>query len=246
MGARRRPKKPQLPPESMQKSESIPLRLSASTARQKFRATTVILFRLVLHSASGIWFKRDKITNIVFRCFTLLSVGYLVWDRFFETEVTISSPASDQHDPFKFPFSLANNSHIFTIRNLDWSCHVVHMTVGGITLDNVSAGNSDHSTEIPPGKTLVVPCKSLYKGPPPTNLSLQIDVLYDVRVFGFIPYSRCPSEIFRWYDEASNPTWIKGEEAGGRTKYQPIQRGGECLPISEATIRSWHRERDKL
>lgn len=241
MGARRRPKKPQLPPEPTRKSESIALRLCASTARHKFTATTANTFRFVLHSASGIWFKRNKIMDLVFRCFTLLSVGYLVWDRVFETEVTISSPASDPHDPFKFPFSLSNNSHIFTIRNLDWSCQVVHMNVGAITFDNVSAGNSDHSTEIPPGRTLVVPCKSLYKGPPPTNLSLQINVLYDVRVFGIIPYLRCRSEIFRWHDEASNPTWIKGEEAGGRTKYQPIQRGGGCLSISEATMRSWHR-----
>ena len=50
-----------------------------------------------------------------FRLATLLSVGYLVYDRIYETSVAISSETADAGQPFRIPFTVTNNSHLFWI-----------------------------------------------------------------------------------------------------------------------------------
>jgi hypothetical protein len=68
--------------------------------------------------AKWIWFDRSHLVTWLFRFFTVLSVSYLVYDRLFETILTISAAASDPKDAFKYPFSINNNSHLFSVSEL--------------------------------------------------------------------------------------------------------------------------------
>ena len=59
------------------------------------------------------------------RLVTLASVAYLVYDRIYESDATLSVSASDPNFAFEFPFTITNNSHVFAIRNVKWSCHIL-------------------------------------------------------------------------------------------------------------------------
>jgi hypothetical protein len=50
---------------------------------------------------------------------TVAGFGLVMYDLVFEACATISSPASDPREPFAFPFAVTNNSHVFTLRNID-------------------------------------------------------------------------------------------------------------------------------
>src|SRR5262245_21496102 len=65
---------------------------------------------------TGFWWI-DLIANWFFRFLTLITVGYLVFDRIYETSAYVFSPASDPENPWVFPFTIANNSHVFSIKN---------------------------------------------------------------------------------------------------------------------------------
>jgi hypothetical protein len=67
------------------------------------------------------WIWRLITVNNAFRFLTLMSVGYLVYDRVFETDASVSVQASDPNDAFEFPFSINNNSHLFSISNIHWN-----------------------------------------------------------------------------------------------------------------------------
>jgi hypothetical protein len=73
--------------------------------------------RLILRSLGN-----ERMWTWFFRVLTLVSVSYLVSDRIYEMDATISSPASDPKNAFLFPFSIQNNSHIFRIKNIQWAC----------------------------------------------------------------------------------------------------------------------------
>jgi hypothetical protein len=67
--------------------------------------TALLTVPSYLVQVSLAWLKENFLTWL-FRLFTLISVGYLVYDRFYETGALIQSPASDPKNPFLFPFQL--------------------------------------------------------------------------------------------------------------------------------------------
>src|SRR4051794_24409461 len=75
-----------------------------------------------------VWPYRNPIRSLklawlgLWRAAAAISVGYLVFDRIYETNATMASPASDPNEPFRMPFSITNNSHIFALKNLSWTC----------------------------------------------------------------------------------------------------------------------------
>jgi hypothetical protein len=179
------------------------------------------LFKSVLYWT---WKKHDGVAAWTFRLLTLISFGYLIYDRIFETSATISSVASDPNNPFYFPFSITNNSHIFTLRDIQWTCAVVSAKTNNITLTNVSFGFTDHASEILPGDVLNISCKRAIVGlPPVTQLVMSIDVVYDTKLLGIYSLTRCPKTLFTWTADASNPQWIRGPFTGEDTKTFPVQ-----------------------
>jgi hypothetical protein len=142
---------------------------------------------------------------------TFAGIAYLVYDTYYQTEATISSPASDPQDVFYFPFLFTNNSHIFYLKDINWTCRIERMVTDrqGILLDNrVSTGAQN---EIQPGGSLNLSCRGFRASGKVTEATIVIETSYNTRVFG-INLPRRPLPIrFTWAGGASNPQWIKGD-----------------------------------
>jgi hypothetical protein len=160
--------------------------------------------------ARGLW-------SGVFRIATLMSVFYLVYDRIYETGATISSPATDPRNPFRLPFTITNNSHLFAIQNVVWECIANHIKGDNIVVADARIVDGS-SIEIEPGKNLNIDCNPF--GPTSrliqmdaniTEASITISLHYDSKIFGVYSLHRSPSESFTWFLEASNSQWVKGK-----------------------------------
>ena len=166
------------------------------------------------------WLKGNLI-NLIFRGFTLLSFTYLILDRIYETGALIQSPASDPKDPFLFPFSITNMSHIFTLRDIRWRCEFPFRTYDPLNRINGSPANiyddisnvSGTLTELSPGGVLNFSCghplgnSQLF---PFQNIKVVIYVDYNTNILGY-PLHRSPSEQFTWIGTAERPQWIRGQ-----------------------------------
>ena len=159
----------------------------------------------------------------VFRIITLLGFFYLIYDRFYETSATISSPVLNVQRQFVFVFTITNNSHLFTIRNVSWNCITDHMkTTNGSVINNVEIAISGSSSEILPGQDLNINCNTTPRGgpafpsPPDVKISeatIRIKISYDADIFGFFSLRHIsPSPTrFSWFTEGATPQWIRGD-----------------------------------
>lgn len=156
------------------------------------------------------------LVNPFFRILTLISVGYLLFDRLYETNAIVSSSGSDPKDPLSFPFVLSNSSHIFPLKDIKWTCHLISLTVGGNRMSNLNIEISGKTDEILAGGVLNLPCYKAVKVPKAqeiTDLKFNIDAEYEADIFG-IYFPRKTSPVpFTWVSWASNPQWVKGEFA---------------------------------
>jgi hypothetical protein len=96
--------------------------------------------------AKWLWFDRSQLVTWLFRFFTVLSVSYLVYDRLFETILTISAAASDPKDAFKYPFSINNNSHLFSVSGLQWKCLLISIQSQRLNMRNSVIGFGTNSS----------------------------------------------------------------------------------------------------
>jgi hypothetical protein len=172
----------------------------------------------------GFWIWRLVTVTNVFRLFTLLSVGYLVYDRIFETDASISVQASDPNDALEFPFSINNNSHLFSISNIHWNVAMIHAKskILGSTV-NFGRNEFDNGTVsmIDPGRNLNLKFDVLSPTSPYikiqgekgkfTDAELELSLVYDVNLFGLYNWTRHPTPTrFSWIGDATNPQWIRG------------------------------------
>jgi hypothetical protein len=166
------------------------------------------------------WLKGNFFTWL-FRVVTLLSFTYLVLDRIYETGALIQSPAFDPNDPFLFPFSITNMSHIFTLRDIKWRCKFPFRTYDRVNpvngSDNIYEDLSNVSgttKELPPGGVLNVSCghplgnTQLF---PFQNIKVLIYVDYNTNILWLYTLHRNPAEQFTWAGTAERPQWIRGQ-----------------------------------
>lgn len=162
--------------------------------------------------------KEDYWVNWVFRVATAVSVGYLLYDRIYETAATLSISASDPHDPMMFPFSVTNNSHIFKIRHFHWTCWVisfVNAKNSGMANFGLTQKRSAEFT-IDEGETLNFHCfkgngmKIFDFGDAPV---LKAEVMVEISYNSAFNAKLDEKTKFTWIGEASNPQWIRGEFA---------------------------------
>jgi hypothetical protein len=153
----------------------------------------------------------------LFRLITLASFAYLISERIYETGATVSSLASDPKNPFAFPFTITNNSHWATIRNLQYVCKI--LALKGPTFD--ATGNDSLAApqkELGPGQSLNIYCGltgALKVAPPPiTEATLTILLGYQSKLFGLYTINRITAPTrFTWVPYATNPQWVRGEYA---------------------------------
>jgi hypothetical protein len=151
----------------------------------------------------------------LWRLATAASVGYLVFDRLYETSATISVPASDPRDPFMFPFVISNSSHLFALHNIRWLCDIDDLAVNGKRIIGARVGllAQEPPHDIPPGAVLNASCRDRVKMPAGriTTLTVDIELAYDVDIALWTWNKHPPPAYFHWYPDASNPQWIRGD-----------------------------------
>jgi hypothetical protein len=136
--------------------------------------------------------------------------------------VTISAPVPNALKAFSFPFAMTNNSHLFSIRNLEWQCiAAAHLkTDTNQPFEDIKLV-SGSSSAINPGETINVNCNKPHGTGQIIGSTGQvvegrmvIRVRYNVPIFGvfFWPRLPAPTEINLFTDGAS-PQWIKGRFA---------------------------------
>jgi hypothetical protein len=170
------------------------------------------------------WKSAHSLWGVSFRVATLLSVSYLVYDRIYEADVTISAAASDPNFPFSFPFTITNNSHIFAIKNVTWNCRPIIIKWGNGNV--LSEGNMiirGVTSVIDAGKNLNIDCSIIgpnsrfmhTSGPVKIDAAtLAIEVSYKADFFSVFSMTRHPTpSLFTWFANATNPQWIKGDFA---------------------------------
>jgi hypothetical protein len=168
------------------------------------------------------WILR-KLADVFWRAATLLSVGYLVYDRIYEADATLAASASDPNFAFEFPFTITNNSHVFAIRDVNWSCQYLRIKWGSDnTIDRSQAINGSANV-IGPGKNLNIECSILgpkshvIRTPDKQHIDeavIKISLAYRAELFGIFSLQRHPEPTtFTWFADASNPQWIKGDFA---------------------------------
>jgi hypothetical protein len=156
-----------------------------------------------------------------FRIATLISLSYLIYDRLYEIEATISAPLLNAPRPFAFVFTITNNSHLFTIRDVDWTCSVDHMkTTHGNDLTSSGVNIKGSEAKILPGQNLNVHCNGLrnkilaYLFDPEDRITegtMRVALKYDIDIFGvFTLHPTPPPTTFTWSTEGETPLWIKG------------------------------------
>ena len=168
-----------------------------------------------------IWYDKSLLATWTFRLFTLLSVGYLVYDRVYETGASVTIVASDPKNPFFFPFSINNNSHIFPIRNVRWECTVIYAKDANNNTFSNDISLHGTQTEIAAGGNLNIDCNvisntSLFirNDAPIKQAVLRIELLYESNLFGLYFWERHPHATeFTWISDASNPQWVRGSFA---------------------------------
>lgn len=164
------------------------------------------------------WKSTKTATSIFFRIATLVSVGYLVYDRIYETSATASSVVSDPKDPFRMPFTITNNSHIFRLKNIAWSCEAIRIDTSPPSIMNNIGAVSGTKIELGPGQVMNFSCNLVGQAGmitiPGINIvgaALEIKFAYDADIFGWL-WRRTPAPAaFAWESTATSSQWLKGE-----------------------------------
>ena len=129
--------------------------------------------------------------------------------------------ASDPQHPFLFPFTITNHSLVFDLRNVSWNCHALSLKAGDITVIN-SGFLTGSARLLAAGQSLNIYCDvaaatshfvSESHGQPISEAVLEVQIRYNVDVFG-LPWPRRPRPTkFTWFARATTPQWISGEFA---------------------------------
>jgi hypothetical protein len=170
-------------------------------------------FRVLL----WIWLHPRKAFQAFLEIGAVSGIAYLVYDTYFQTEATISSVASDPKNPFYLPFSVANNSHIFPIRDVKWRCIIDYLVndKNMAVMESAVAGSGEQA-EILPNGILNIDCSGFYIAPPIMEARIFIELSYKTSVFGWHLPRKPPPTEFNWYGRFANPQWIKGKSLRGR------------------------------
>jgi hypothetical protein len=166
--------------------------------------------------------KKADVLTWVFRLLGIPAVLWLVYDRLYETAVTVSSTGSDPQNPFIYPFAITNNSHLFPIQDVSWQCFATKIKLeneASNIANNTMNVTSAEPIVIPPGQTLNIDCNVYGKtshatraGGKIVDAELVITLKYTSIILGIFPRVIQPLPTrFTWWGDASNPQWVRGD-----------------------------------
>lgn len=188
--------------------------LSYSVAGLAFCA--ILLARFV----RWVWRDDHLVIAWLFRALAVLSVGYLIFDRIYEIGATVSSPGSDPTKPFAYPFLITNNSHVFTLRNIRWTCHILDIKYDNpnYRVQEASVVRTGSTNTLGPSDSIAIPCSNPVAIPAKIlTTDVRICVSYEAQILGRLwPSHPNPNPTrFTWAGWASNPQWIRGQVPEG-------------------------------
>ncbi len=164
------------------------------------------------------WFDKTQLITWALRVVTVLGFSYLILERIYESNLTVSIVASDPEDPFKYPFSLNNNSHMWSVSTIQWHCALISIEAPPVHMA-YNLLKEGTFLNIPPGQNLNIGCpvSSFMKPPKVTSAVIEIELSYDVNIdiwlIHHLWHRQPPPTIFTWAGSASNPQWIRGQIA---------------------------------
>jgi hypothetical protein len=120
-----------------------------------------------------------------------------------EVHTTDSDPVS----PFVFPFAVKNSSKLIPLENVEWTCLVRHMEVGGLTLNNVGIRTIGQESTIDAGDISNHICNVMNPGVPIRKLSMDVAVQYTMLYL----WHRSSSQRFTWWTDGERSKWIEGD-----------------------------------
>jgi hypothetical protein len=161
-----------------------------------------------------VWFDKSQLVTGIFRGLAVLGVGYLLYDRLYETALTVSAAASDPKDAFKYPFSINNNSHLFSVSGLQWRCLIISIKSEHLNMTNGVIGFGTNSS-IQAGQNLNITCdpSTMIRSeqrPEFTTAIIQIALSHAVHILWYNLHVAPNPTPFTWIGTASNPQWVRG------------------------------------
>jgi hypothetical protein len=151
-----------------------------------------------------------------------VSVGYLIYDRLYETEATITAALPTDQSPAVFLFTINNNSHLFKITDVRWNCFVEHLVTTSGTEINMSGRFNGSERKILAGHNLNVDCNakqdtSTFLGFKSSDTiaegTIWIEISYDTDLRFWKLHRSPPPTKFTWFAQGTARQWIKGDFA---------------------------------
>lgn len=154
--------------------------------------------------------RNDYTVNWIFRSLALAGFMFLILDRMYDMQATISTTGSDPNNALAYPFALTNNSRYLAISDVKWQCNVVKLISKSGSMIDGALIHSQSPSRIPPGKTANITCSSsMYIDGPHVAGLILISVSYRMLFMTF----EVKDVPFRWSGRTSNPQWVRGNFA---------------------------------
>lgn len=145
---------------------------------------------------------------------TLIGVLFIGYHLVHANAPTISSQGSDPKDPFHFPFTIRNDSHVLAMRNLRWVCHLIRGEGPTYSVSNVGFWIGGTAKRLSADDILNISCKQAVELFEQFSvLVLEIQLRYDTPIVGPLLIPRSSQALFTWMRTAANPQWIRGSIA---------------------------------
>lgn len=179
-----------------------PPRQTTPLARPREESTT---------SARRCWWKVAKPVGATIAAIVGLSGSLAgIWGPFWPTRPYIHPAGTDPGSPFSLPFTVANRSVLFPLKNARVSCIISRVDIyKEAMMKNITLYVKEEKS-IPPGSYLDFRCRIEVPSYSVSSAVIRIRVSYDIRFLGVnIWHSDFESPKFTWARTSLGGTWIQ-------------------------------------
>jgi hypothetical protein len=145
---------------------------------------------------------------------TIGGFAFLLYDLGYQTYISADVVYSDAATALENPIALKNNSNIFTVTNIKWTCYTDNLVYeSGLSFDRNNLINTGGPIELEKKDVANVTCAKRILD---INSKLKsgriiLVLTYDAHLVGPINWHRGPVTVpFTWKGDIANPQWVKG------------------------------------